>query len=132
MPLCADVLCRAVCCQVEDTGPKEWVSFLKPNITISMVDHFVAYPKTNIPPPVSPQHSNNIPLQFDALPACEECVVSCDDLLAALSGPHICPCCTLPELCCILQNSCWGDISSCAAAVTHSRLGLLSRPCSIL
>jgi len=38
--------------QTEDTGPKEWVSFLKPNITIAMVDHFVTYPKSNIPPPV--------------------------------------------------------------------------------
>lgn len=43
--------------QVEETGPKEWVSFLKPNLTITMVDHFVTYPKTNIPPPVSEEGS---------------------------------------------------------------------------
>jgi hypothetical protein len=32
---------------------REWISYLKPNITIAMVDHFVTYPKTNIPPTVS-------------------------------------------------------------------------------
>lgn len=51
-------MCCVVGCQVETTAPKEWVSFLKPNLTISMVDHFATYPKTNIPPPVSVTASN--------------------------------------------------------------------------
>jgi hypothetical protein len=46
-------LCLSV--QAEPEAPKEWVSYLKPNLTIAMVDHFVTYPKTNIPPPVSAQ-----------------------------------------------------------------------------
>jgi hypothetical protein len=31
---------------------REIVSFLKPNITIGMVDHFQSYPKTGLPPQV--------------------------------------------------------------------------------
>lgn len=41
--------------KAEPEAPKQWVSFLKPNLTIAMVDHFVTYPKTNIPPPIN-QH----------------------------------------------------------------------------
>lgn len=33
---------------------REWISFYKPNLTISLVDHFQAYPKNAIPPQVSP------------------------------------------------------------------------------
>jgi hypothetical protein len=43
--------------QAEPEAPREWVSYLKPNLTIAMVDHFITYPKTNIPPPVSARES---------------------------------------------------------------------------
>lgn len=41
------------CQSVPDTTPKAWVSYMKPNVTVALVDHFQAYPKTGIPPPVS-------------------------------------------------------------------------------
>ena len=33
--------------------PREYISYLKPNLTIAMVDDFTKYPKNGIPPPVS-------------------------------------------------------------------------------
>ena len=33
--------------------PREYISYLKPNLTIAMVDDFTKYPKANIPPIVS-------------------------------------------------------------------------------
>ena len=33
--------------------PREYISYLKPNLTIAMVDDFTKYPVKNIPPPVS-------------------------------------------------------------------------------
>ncbi len=36
----------------QEAGPREYVSFLKPNVTIEIVDHFQAYPKKGIPPQV--------------------------------------------------------------------------------
>lgn len=33
--------------------PREYISYLKPNLTIAMVDDFTKYTKTGIPPPVS-------------------------------------------------------------------------------
>ena len=35
---------------VVDTGPREYIGFLKPNITIQLLDHFLAYPRNNLPP----------------------------------------------------------------------------------
>ena len=37
----------------EDSAPREIISYLKPNMTIQMVDHFVAHPKKSVPPNVS-------------------------------------------------------------------------------
>ncbi|KAL6752322.1 transmembrane protein [Haematococcus lacustris] len=37
-----------------DAGPREIISFLKPNISIQVVDHFVTYPKKGIPQPIAP------------------------------------------------------------------------------
>jgi hypothetical protein len=34
-------------------GPREYVSYLKPNLTIAMVDDFSKYPAKSIPQPVS-------------------------------------------------------------------------------
>eukprot|EP00775_Hariotina_reticulata_P011130 gene11130-11284_t len=34
---------------------REWIGYYKPNLTIAMVDHFQAYPKNGIPPPVASQ-----------------------------------------------------------------------------
>ncbi len=34
-------------------GPREYVSYLKPNLTIAMVDDFTKYPAKSIPQPVS-------------------------------------------------------------------------------
>ncbi|KAF5833872.1 transmembrane protein [Dunaliella salina] len=39
---------------VPETGPREIVNFIKPNVTIQIVDHFVGYPKTQIPATVRP------------------------------------------------------------------------------
>lgn len=33
--------------------PREYISYLKPNLTIAMVDDFTKYPKAGIPPIVS-------------------------------------------------------------------------------
>ena len=33
--------------------PREYISYLKPNLTIAMVDDFTKYPKSGMPPPVS-------------------------------------------------------------------------------
>ncbi|KAK9950330.1 hypothetical protein M0R45_005826 [Rubus argutus] len=38
----------------EDTGPEEWVSYWKPNITVNLVDDFTRYPHNAVPPNVSP------------------------------------------------------------------------------
>ena len=32
-----------------DEGPPEWIGFLKPNITICMVDDFTAHPADKVP-----------------------------------------------------------------------------------
>lgn len=37
----------------QDEGPREIISFIKPNITIQFVDHFNAYPRAQIPMAVS-------------------------------------------------------------------------------
>lgn len=44
--------CVHVLLQNETEPVREWISFWKPNATISIVDHFNAYPKTGIPPQV--------------------------------------------------------------------------------
>lgn len=36
-----------------DEGPAEWISFFKPNVTITMVDDFTAYPADKVPEHVS-------------------------------------------------------------------------------
>jgi len=36
-----------------DEGPVEWMAFLKPNITITMVDDFTSYPADKVPEHVS-------------------------------------------------------------------------------
>lgn len=41
------------CLQRVEPELREWISFYKPNLTISLVDHFQAYPKNAIPPQVS-------------------------------------------------------------------------------
>jgi hypothetical protein len=45
-----------------DEGPAEWAAFLKPNITITMVDDFTSYPADKVPDHVRPSHSNPNPL----------------------------------------------------------------------
>lgn len=37
-----------------DEGPAEWTGFLKPNVTINMVDDFTPYPAERVPDHVSP------------------------------------------------------------------------------
>ncbi len=34
-------------------GPREYISYLKPNLTIAMIDDFQKYPAASVPPPVS-------------------------------------------------------------------------------
>jgi hypothetical protein len=36
-----------------DTTQREIISYLKPNVSIQLVDHFVTYPRSQIPPNVS-------------------------------------------------------------------------------
>ena len=36
-----------------EEGPPEWISFFKPNVTITMVDDFTAYPADKVPEHVS-------------------------------------------------------------------------------
>jgi hypothetical protein len=40
--------------QLEE-AERQWIGYYKPNLTIALVDHFQAYPKAAIPPPVSCQ-----------------------------------------------------------------------------
>jgi len=45
-----------------DEGPAEWAAFLKPNITITMVDDFTSYPADKVPEHVGPSSANPTPL----------------------------------------------------------------------
>ena len=49
-----------------DEGPPEWIGFLKPNITICMVDDFTAHPADKIPDHV-------------------RCLLTCERFLAVLA-----------------------------------------------
>jgi len=40
--------------QPKEEGPREIIGFFKPNVSVQIVDHFVTYPKTGIPPQVGP------------------------------------------------------------------------------
>ncbi|GAX82575.1 hypothetical protein CEUSTIGMA_g10001.t1 [Chlamydomonas eustigma] len=38
----------------KDLGPREIISFLKPNITVQLVDHYIRYPARNVPQQIAP------------------------------------------------------------------------------
>ncbi|KAJ9510859.1 hypothetical protein QJQ45_027731 [Haematococcus lacustris] len=50
----------------KDAGPRDIISFLKPNISIQVVDHFVTYPKKGIPQPVRPNIAPHLQYGMDA------------------------------------------------------------------
>ncbi|KAL3148018.1 hypothetical protein ABBQ38_014310 [Trebouxia sp. C0009 RCD-2024] len=47
--------------------PREYISYLKPNLTIAMVDDFTKYPKNGIPPPIA-EHMSIDPVAMEYYP----------------------------------------------------------------
>ncbi|KAK9139008.1 hypothetical protein Sjap_009602 [Stephania japonica] len=56
--------------EAKDEGPREWVSFWKPNVTINLLDDFSRYPKDAVPPNIAPSNETvtELPLNLEVGP----------------------------------------------------------------